>query len=122
MKNVTITLPDDLAARARVEAARQGKSLSRFIADLLAERCGAAEDRLAALERFLSGPGYPGISRNWQGREALYAEREDELLRRYKPSRLQRGSRRDNEAANHGGFAEKDHPRPYAGPKRAKPK
>jgi hypothetical protein len=122
MKNVTITLPDEVAARARVEAARQAKSLSRFIADLLAERCGRVDDPLAALEGFLSGPGYPGISRNWKGREALYAEREDELLRRYKPSRLQRGSRRADKTTTHGGFAEKGHPQPYAGPKRTKPK
>ena len=84
MKNVTITLPDDLARRARVEAARQDKSLSRFIADLLAERCAAEQpDKLTLLREFFEGPGYPGISKVWRGREALYAEREDELLRRY---------------------------------------
>ena len=48
MKNVTISLPDDLARRARVEAAKEDKSLSRFIADLLAERCAREEsDKLA---------------------------------------------------------------------------
>jgi hypothetical protein len=68
MKNVTITLPDDLAHRARVEAARQDKSLSRFLADLLAERCKDEPDKLAVLESFLSGPGFPGASKAWPGR------------------------------------------------------
>ncbi len=82
MKNVTITLPDDLARRARIEAAKQDKSLSRFVADLLEERCKKEEpDKLALLREFFDGPGYPGISKAWRGREALYAEREDELLR-----------------------------------------
>jgi hypothetical protein len=38
MKNITITLPDELAHRARIEAAHAEKSVSRFIADLLAEK------------------------------------------------------------------------------------
>jgi hypothetical protein len=86
MKNVTITLRDDLARRARVEAARQDKSLSRFIADLLAECCPSLQptrdEAIAILQKFWNGPGFPGISEVWRGREALYAERDDELLRR----------------------------------------
>ena len=31
MRNVTITLPEELARRARIEAAKQDKSLSRFL-------------------------------------------------------------------------------------------
>jgi hypothetical protein len=91
MKKVTITLPDDLARHARVEAAKRHKSLSRFVAGLLVERYGGeqdeGEDKLGALREFFYGPGYPGISKNWRGREALYAEREDELLRRYERRR-----------------------------------
>ena len=89
MKNVTVTLPDDLARRARFEAAKQDKSLSRFVVELLEQRCPAERaDKLALLRKFLEGPGYPGISKAWRGREALYAEREDELLRRYESHRL----------------------------------
>jgi hypothetical protein len=64
MKNVTITLADDLAAWARV-AAKQGRSLSRYVAQLLAERrAGQARQRVLssqreALERFLAGPDLP---------------------------------------------------------------
>jgi hypothetical protein len=49
------------------------------------------EDAMSDLEvirEFTKGPGYPGISKNWRGREELYAEREDELLRRYELARL----------------------------------
>jgi hypothetical protein len=120
MKNVTITLPDELAHHARVEAAQQDKSLSRFIADMLAERCKGQSEQLAALDGFLKGPGYPGISKAWRGREALYAEREDELLRRYKSSRLRGRSRRAGEAAAHDGLAEADHQEPYTGAQPAK--
>jgi len=41
MKNVTITLPEDLAREARVLAAQQQTSVSRFVGELLAERMRA---------------------------------------------------------------------------------
>jgi hypothetical protein len=123
MKNVTITLDETVAARARVAAAVQGKSLSRFISELVERAIGnQPKAQLEALEKFLSGPGYPGISQNWQGREELYAEREDELLRRYEHSRVRGRSRRKGEAAAGLGFAEADGPRPDAGAKRPKSK
>ncbi len=102
MKNVTITLPDDLALRARVAAAKQDKSLSRFVADLLAERCKAeAPDKLAPLREFFDGPGWPSSGGPLPKREEIYAEREDELLRRYERSRL-RGRREQSGKKNTG--------------------
>src|SRR6185295_55487 len=122
MKNVTITLPDDLARRARVEAAKQDKSLSRFVADLLAQHCTDKEpDKLAVLREFFDGPGYPGISKVWRGREALYAEREDELLRRYESHRLRDGPGGDRKAAVDRGFSGGDRQEPYTGAEPAKP-
>ena len=38
MRNVTITLDDDTALWARIEAARQDTSLSRFVGGLLREQ------------------------------------------------------------------------------------
>ncbi|HMO50511.1 MAG TPA: DUF6364 family protein [Kiritimatiellia bacterium] len=38
MKNVTITLPDEIARRAKVFAAERNTSVSRFVGELLAER------------------------------------------------------------------------------------
>jgi hypothetical protein len=47
-----------------------------------AASCDRQQEAATELREFFNGPGYPGISKNWRGREALYAEREDELLRR----------------------------------------
>jgi hypothetical protein len=125
MKNVTITLPDDLARKARVEAAKQDKSLSRFVADLLAERCArgmpSREETLAVLREFWRGPGYPGISKAWKGRDALYAERENKLLRRHESSDLQPRTARSRKAASGRGFADKTRKFRHARSKPAKP-
>src|SRR3989304_8944211 len=95
MKNVTITLEEDLAAWARVEAAKAGKSLSRYLADMLSEqKCMTVNQRAAALRRWLEGPGWPSTGGALPKREELYAEREDELLRRYERSRLRPGPKR----------------------------
>ncbi len=56
MKNVTLTLEDDVVAKARVEAAKQGKSLSRFVSDLVAQRVGRTLTQKEAIDRFLAGP------------------------------------------------------------------
>jgi hypothetical protein len=83
MKNVTITLDEATVSWARVEAAKQGRSLSRYIAELLAEqRLGQAQRQEAlsqqreALERFLAGPDLP-LSEHGRlpNKEELYAER-----------------------------------------------
>jgi hypothetical protein len=122
MKNVTITLDEALAHRARIEAATRGKSLSKFIAELVEREVrqdpGA---QLEKLEPFFKGPGYPGISKNWRGREALYAEREDELLRGHKPARLRGRSERARKATPSRGVADADDQEPYIGPKSTKP-
>ncbi len=52
MKNVTISVDDELAARARVEAAKQGKSLSRYVSE--AVRIAMVETRPAAELREVS--------------------------------------------------------------------
>ena len=83
---------------------------------------GQPEAQLAALEKFFSDPGVAGISKNWRGREELYAEREDELLRRYEHSRLRGRSRRKGEAVIGLGFAEEADQRSNSRPKRSKPK
>jgi hypothetical protein len=89
MKNVTTTLDDAVAVRARIEAATRGKSLSKLVRELIEREIGRDEKGdLDVIREFIRGPGYPGISRNWRGREELYAEREDELLRRHERTRL----------------------------------
>jgi hypothetical protein len=54
LKNVTITLDDAVARWARLEAARENTSVSRFVGELLAERMRGSEAYDAAMERYLS--------------------------------------------------------------------
>ncbi len=58
MKNLTVTLPEETFARLRMAAAREGKSMSKFVGALLDRQIGSDETRgdAVALERFLAGP------------------------------------------------------------------
>ena len=57
MKNITITLDDETAAEARVEAARKNVSLSRFISEILQKEMNEAGKYGEAMRRYLSrGP------------------------------------------------------------------
>ena len=56
MKNVTVTMDEALVKRARIAAARDGKSLSRFVADAVEQRVGRPLTQREALDRFLAGP------------------------------------------------------------------
>jgi len=69
VKNVTISMDDELHRLARIEAAKAGKSMSRYIADKLeseiraGSQSNARNSQLDALERFMAGPKLP-ISEN----------------------------------------------------------
>ncbi len=82
MRNVTIAMDDELARRARVAAAAEGKSLSRWIADLLAANLGGRTSAEAARE-FLSGPLLKLTDENGRlpNRDEIYGQRERKLLR-----------------------------------------
>ena len=56
MKNVTVTMNEALVQRARVAAARDGKSLSKFVAEAVEQRVGRPLTQREALDRFLAGP------------------------------------------------------------------
>ena len=56
MKNVTVTMSDALLQRARVAAARDGKSLSKFVAEAVEQRVGRPLTQREALDLFLAGP------------------------------------------------------------------
>ncbi|MBB3933140.1 hypothetical protein GGR25_004204 [Kaistia hirudinis] len=94
MKNVTITLDEKVAQWARVEAAKAGKSLSRWLGERLENDMRHAAYSLTDLESFLSGPGYPGIAANMPRRDDLYDDRD---LRRQQHSDLQPRSQRTDE-------------------------
>ncbi len=71
MRNVTISMDDDLYRTTRIEAAMAGKSMSRHIADRLKQEPSPVVDdkaeerrrRLEALRRVFDGPKLP-ISEN----------------------------------------------------------
>jgi hypothetical protein len=70
VKNVTITLSEEVAKWARVRAAEQDKSLSRFLADLLVREMTrttayeeAMRDYLSRKPETLRGKGDPYPSR-----------------------------------------------------------
>jgi len=54
MKNVTITLEEDVAQWARVWAARNDTSVSRILGELLHERMLREEGYEAAMQQFLA--------------------------------------------------------------------
>ncbi len=54
LKNITITLEEELARWARIEAARSDTSVSRFLAGLLKERRAQRNDYQAAKRRALA--------------------------------------------------------------------
>ena len=54
MKNVTITLPDDLARWLRVRAAEDDCSVSRWVAELLARMRREEDTYEVAMKRYLA--------------------------------------------------------------------
>ena len=52
MKNVTITLPEDLTRWLRVRAAEDDRSVSRWVADLLARMRRQEDEYEVAMKRF----------------------------------------------------------------------
>jgi hypothetical protein len=57
MKNVTVTLDEETAQWARLEAARRDISVSSLLRDLLRESMGGQAAYAGARERYLSRPG-----------------------------------------------------------------
>ena len=53
LRNVTVTLEEDVAQWARIEAARQDTSVSRLLGDLLKERMSAQDGYEKAMRRAL---------------------------------------------------------------------
>lgn len=72
MKNVTISISESLEAYARILAAEQSKSLSRYIADLLDEIRQNREKRSHAFEAFFNEEPYLDTQGKSLNREELY--------------------------------------------------
>jgi hypothetical protein len=57
MENLTITLDAETARRVRIEAARRGMSISRFVLGLVRERMAESVEYERAKERYLARRG-----------------------------------------------------------------
>ncbi len=71
MKNITITLDEETARWARIQAARQNTSVSRMLGKLLEEMREREQQRETAAERFLTRP-----ARSLQDTDTPYPDRE----------------------------------------------
>jgi hypothetical protein len=117
MKNVTITLREDVAEWLRIEAAKAGSSMSAFVSNLLESRMGRGKDQVAGLEFFLSGPGFAGLAADLPKRDELY---DRAALHRYEHPDLRPRSGPAGQARDLSGFAETNDSEPYAGPEPTK--
>ena len=74
MKNVTITLDEQTAARARVEAAERNMSLSRYIGEVLREQIRRSDGYEKAMRAWLARKPFPlkGPPQKYPGRDELY--------------------------------------------------
>ena len=60
MKNITVALPEDVAALVRVRAALNGRSASRWLAESLEEMRRRNDEYDLAMDRYLArNPGPP---------------------------------------------------------------
>ena len=87
MKNVTISMDETVAAWARIEAARAGKSLSRFVGDVLAAQIEQKSSQSGVLNRILAYPKLDLTDENGNApaRNEVY---DDKILRRHEHSDL----------------------------------
>jgi hypothetical protein len=72
LRNITITLEEDLARWARVEAARSDTSVSRFLADILKERMTQKDNYEAAKRRALARKPFLNTDGRYLSREQAH--------------------------------------------------
>ncbi len=71
-RNITITLEEDLAKWARIEAARSDTSVSRFLAGILKERMMQKDNYEAAKRRALARKPFLKTDRRYLSREQVH--------------------------------------------------
>ena len=74
MKNVTITLEDNVAQWARVWAAKKNASVSRLLGKLLKEKMQQEEGYEIAMQQYLSTPSkaLKSTTESYPNRDSLY--------------------------------------------------
>lgn len=109
MANVTISMDEQTLGWVRVEAAKAGMSVSRWIGEQLTRARELGAD--ASIEAFLAEPGWDlDLENQTFDRDAIYDERIRGLERRD----LRSGPGQRRQAAAGASVAEA--PRPFAGP------
>jgi len=56
VKNITITLPDDIARKTRVLAAEADTSMSQYLCGLITEKIESRSNYRSAMSRYLNRP------------------------------------------------------------------
>jgi hypothetical protein len=87
MSSLTLAIDEALLREARIKAVREGTSVNEICRQAIEQYVGreAEGERRAARLRAsfaLALPRAPGAGPAWEGRDALYDERMDELDRR----------------------------------------
>ena len=74
MKNITISLDDEVAQWTRVWAAKNDLSVSRMLSRLLKKQMREEEGYIAAMQQFLSSPttALKAKDESYPDRESLY--------------------------------------------------
>jgi hypothetical protein len=71
MKNVTVTMDDEVADWARLEAARRNTSVSRLVGEMLAEKMRHDDAYERAMNEWFAR------ERSWKSDGSAYPKRED---------------------------------------------
>jgi len=72
LRNVTLTLEEDVARWARLEAARQDTSVSRLLAGILKQRMMESGNYEKAMRRYLSRPPFLKSDGKYLSREEVH--------------------------------------------------
>ena len=122
MINVTITMDEEIARWARVEAAKAGMSVSRWVGALLAERRGGEGASLTrqqeGLKRFLD---LPARDIGYYGKGPTRDETYSEVLHRHQRAVVREGQDIPFEAEGGTAMVKRPARQKRGGPKRAKP-
>ena len=93
MKNITLSLDDDMAAWLRLQAAKRDTSISKLVGDLVYEHMRHGREYDEALRRFLS---YEPVHFEWVGgRPPTREEIHDRALDRELSERFRRIEEKD---------------------------
>ena len=80
MKNITITLPEDVARWLRVKAAENERSVSKWLAELLEDMQCQEDEYEVAMEQFLTRAREPRKIKWIDGRKPTREELYDRLV------------------------------------------